>query len=400
MTTPSTLSSASGSAIASPATLGTGRDAPARSMPWEKSQAIAVTPPAASSTVDTAVPAATSSTVWPGPGAERLAGGPPPAGVQAAGEHRVGEVVAAARPGRTWPRPRPAACPGPPARRRCVRSSRRSPTAATLPGLLRWDRDRGSPDLAGRPPRAPSRPSAVDDAGALLDLLPAEGALSWVRRGEGLVGWGEAARLEVTGPGRAGRGRRVVGRRTRPAVDVDDDAAAPRLRPGPVRQHRVRPGGRDVGLRRPRGRRSAGGTASAGSPPSATSTPATVPRRPQPADDDAAPRLRYADGALDPASWCAAVATAVRADRGRRAGQGRAGPRPAGLRRRARSTRAGCCGGWPPASPTAGPSPSTACSAPRRSCCCGAPAGSCPPACWPARRPAGPGPTTSGSPPR
>ncbi len=30
---------------------------------------------------------------------------------------------------------------------------------------------------------------------ALLDLLPAVGAVSWVRRGEGLVGWGEAARL-------------------------------------------------------------------------------------------------------------------------------------------------------------------------------------------------------------
>ena len=75
MTTPSTLSSASGSAIASPATFGTGRAAPARSMPWEKSQAIAVTPPAASSTVDTAVPAATSSTVCPGraPSASRVA---------------------------------------------------------------------------------------------------------------------------------------------------------------------------------------------------------------------------------------------------------------------------------------------------------------------------------------
>jgi len=65
MTTPSTLSSARGSAIASPATFGTARAAPARSIPWEKSQAIAVTPPAASSTVETAVPAATSSTVWP-----------------------------------------------------------------------------------------------------------------------------------------------------------------------------------------------------------------------------------------------------------------------------------------------------------------------------------------------
>src|SRR3954462_10792093 len=35
----------------------------------------------------------------------------------------------------------------------------------------------------------------------LLALLPDDAALSWVRRGEGLVGWGEAARLEVSGPG-------------------------------------------------------------------------------------------------------------------------------------------------------------------------------------------------------
>ncbi|MCU1604469.1 MAG: entC, partial [Modestobacter sp.] len=34
----------------------------------------------------------------------------------------------------------------------------------------------------------------------LLTLLPADGALAWVRRGEGLVGWGEADRLEVSGP--------------------------------------------------------------------------------------------------------------------------------------------------------------------------------------------------------
>ena len=39
-----------------------------------------------------------------------------------------------------------------------------------------------------------------EDSEALIDRLPAEGALSWVRRGRGLVGRGEAARLEVTGP--------------------------------------------------------------------------------------------------------------------------------------------------------------------------------------------------------
>src|SRR4051812_24978219 len=39
----------------------------------------------------------------------------------------------------------------------------------------------------------------VDDPGALLRLLPATGALAWTIGGEGLVGWGEAARIEITG---------------------------------------------------------------------------------------------------------------------------------------------------------------------------------------------------------
>ena len=42
----------------------------------------------------------------------------------------------------------------------------------------------------------------VQDPGPLLDLLPEHGALAWVQAGEGLVGWGEATRLELTGPGR------------------------------------------------------------------------------------------------------------------------------------------------------------------------------------------------------
>ncbi|MFR9731405.1 isochorismate synthase MenF [Saccharopolyspora sp. MS10] len=36
----------------------------------------------------------------------------------------------------------------------------------------------------------------------LLELLPDRSPLSWVRRGEGLVGWGCAARLDPSGPGR------------------------------------------------------------------------------------------------------------------------------------------------------------------------------------------------------
>ncbi|HET9419773.1 MAG TPA: chorismate-binding protein, partial [Nocardioides sp.] len=39
----------------------------------------------------------------------------------------------------------------------------------------------------------------VDDLGALVDLLPADHPVAWVRRGEGLVGWGQAARVTTAG---------------------------------------------------------------------------------------------------------------------------------------------------------------------------------------------------------
>jgi menaquinone-specific isochorismate synthase len=51
------------------------------------------------------------------------------------------------------------------------------------------------------PTRVRTAPLVAGDS--LLDRLPTStGALSWVRRGHGLVGWGEAARLEVSGPDR------------------------------------------------------------------------------------------------------------------------------------------------------------------------------------------------------
>ena len=46
------------------------------------------------------------------------------------------------------------------------------------------------------------RTVAVDDPGGLLDRLPEAGALAWVRDGDGLVGWGAAARLQLSGPDR------------------------------------------------------------------------------------------------------------------------------------------------------------------------------------------------------
>ena len=52
------------------------------------------------------------------------------------------------------------------------------------------------------------RSTAVDDPGALLRLLPAQRPLAWTREGEGLVGWGCAARLEVSGPDRFAQAQR------------------------------------------------------------------------------------------------------------------------------------------------------------------------------------------------
>jgi len=52
-------------------------------------------------------------------------------------------------------------------------------------------------------PRLVVRSQVVDDVSAhLLDHLPAEGGLAWVRRGDGHVGWGVAARLDVAGGNR------------------------------------------------------------------------------------------------------------------------------------------------------------------------------------------------------
>jgi menaquinone-specific isochorismate synthase len=42
----------------------------------------------------------------------------------------------------------------------------------------------------------------VADPGDLLALLPQDAPTAWLRRGEGIVGWGVAAKLETSGPGR------------------------------------------------------------------------------------------------------------------------------------------------------------------------------------------------------
>jgi menaquinone-specific isochorismate synthase len=58
--------------------------------------------------------------------------------------------------------------------------------------------------MSTAPARAPlvTRTVGVSDPGPLLALLPKTEPLAWVRRGEGLVGWGRALQLRFAGPDR------------------------------------------------------------------------------------------------------------------------------------------------------------------------------------------------------
>jgi menaquinone-specific isochorismate synthase len=70
------------------------------------------------------------------------------------------------------------------------------------------------------------RTTRLADPGPLLDLIPASPALSWVRRGEGLVGWGEAARFDSHGRDRFADAREWWRHRVAHAV-VRDEVGLP-----------------------------------------------------------------------------------------------------------------------------------------------------------------------------
>ena len=160
-------------------------------------------------------------------------------------------------------------------------------------------------------PAAPARTvttARTEAAGALLGLLPAEGALSWVRHGDGLVGWGEAARLEVSGPDALAEAAAWWDEYTA-GLDVDDDLGVPGSGPVLFGSIAFDPTAGTSVFVVPEvavGRRDGvGWVTSVGDVDPRALIPVDLP------DESPAARLRYADGALDPASWCAAVATAV-----------------------------------------------------------------------------------------
>ena len=153
---------------------------------------------------------------------------------------------------------------------------------------------------------------AVEDPGDLVALLPADAPLAWVRRGEGLVAWGETARVEVEGPDRFELAQRWWATLSASAVIRDEvgvpgtglvamtsiafaDGASVLLVPEVLVGHRVR-SGRSVWWVT---------TVSVGNMPTAPVL------QPQPAPPAPA-GLRYADGAMSGAQWEGQVSEAVR----------------------------------------------------------------------------------------
>ena len=67
-----------------------------------------------------------------------------------------------------------------------------------------------------------ARTCAVEDPGPLLALLPREDTVAWLRRGEGLVGWGVAAEIRTKGPDRFADASAWWRERTSAAVVRDD----------------------------------------------------------------------------------------------------------------------------------------------------------------------------------
>jgi menaquinone-specific isochorismate synthase len=155
-----------------------------------------------------------------------------------------------------------------------------------------------------------ARTVLIDDPGPLIDLLPEDEPLSWVHRGDGLVGWGQTARYESAGASRfedAQRWWHDVSARS-VARDEADEPGSGLVCFGSF-GYADSPGGSvlvvpQVVVGR-RGSRCWLTTMASGV---LASTPAVGPTKPADVPTGAA----YSDGAMSGAGWELAVAEAVR----------------------------------------------------------------------------------------
>jgi menaquinone-specific isochorismate synthase len=154
------------------------------------------------------------------------------------------------------------------------------------------------------------RTAPLADPGPLLDLLPDTDPVAWVRRGEGLVGWGVAAAVRTSGPDRFAQAHRWWRAQTRHAV-VRDEVRLPGSGPVAFGSFAFADAPGDSVLVIPEvvvGRRDG----SCWVPPASVSAigagtalpPAPAPRAPD--------GVHFTDGALSGAEWEGVVADAVR----------------------------------------------------------------------------------------
>jgi menaquinone-specific isochorismate synthase len=157
--------------------------------------------------------------------------------------------------------------------------------------------------------------SPVDDPVSLLDRLPRTDPLLWVRRAEGIVGFGTARRLEFSGPGRFADAA-AAWRELAAAAKVRDTVGLPGS--GLVAFGAFAFGDRsaarsvlvvpEVVLGRRQGRAWMTRISSRGRAPGATDPATSAP----PAETlGAGPQLSFSAGSLDPQGYLAAVAEAV-----------------------------------------------------------------------------------------
>jgi menaquinone-specific isochorismate synthase len=147
----------------------------------------------------------------------------------------------------------------------------------------------------------------VTDPGDLLQQLPSPEASAWIRDGDGLVGWGEAARLTLP----AGVDRFAAGEKWLAelfdAADITDDVAVPGTGPVAFGSFTFDPASDGSVLIVPRvilGRR----------PGTAWRTTIEIGAEPpdgRPARWASPSQLRWSDGSLTPLEWRNAVAAAV-----------------------------------------------------------------------------------------
>ncbi|WP_283134424.1 isochorismate synthase [Rhizohabitans arisaemae] len=162
------------------------------------------------------------------------------------------------------------------------------------------------------------RTVAVDDPGDLITALPTPTPYAWIHHGEGLVGWGEAARVQVpAGPDRFGWARQWLAG-TFARAHVDDELDLPGTGPvafGSFTFDASSPGSVLVVPRTVLARRDGRAWLTTISDGLGGRVDGPFEDTPRPRPLDVPGRIRYSDGSLTAPQWEHAVAQAVRAIR-------------------------------------------------------------------------------------